>query len=79
MAGRSFLLAGAPGMGKRALALGIAQVGYFICRVDAVLVDDDTFMVPTKFYFVIHFTQELGPKVSVCPVVGSEVFSTGHN
>jgi len=44
MAGRALLLAGAPGTGKTALALGISQ--------------------------------ELGPKVPFCPMVGSEVFST---
>lgn len=44
MAGRALLLAGAPGTGKTALALGISQ--------------------------------ELGPKVPFCPMVGSEVFSS---
>ena len=44
MAGRALLLAGAPGTGKTALALGISQ--------------------------------ELGPKVPFCPMVGSEVYST---
>ena len=44
MAGRSFLMAGAPGTGKTALALGISQ--------------------------------ELGPKVPFCPMVGSEVYSS---
>jgi len=43
MAGRALLLAGAPGTGKTALALGISQ--------------------------------ELGPKVPFCPMVGSEVYS----
>jgi RuvB-like protein 1 (pontin 52) len=32
MAGRALLLAGAPGTGKTALALGIAQVKFFFCR-----------------------------------------------
>lgn len=44
MAGRALLLAGAPGTGKTALALGISQ--------------------------------ELGPKVPFCPMVGSEVYSS---
>jgi len=44
LAGRALLLAGAPGTGKTALALGISQ--------------------------------ELGPKVPFCPMVGSEVFSS---
>lgn len=44
MAGRALLLAGAPGTGKTALALGISQ--------------------------------DLGPKVPFCPMVGSEVFSS---
>lgn len=44
MAGRALLMAGAPGTGKTALALGISQ--------------------------------ELGPKVPFCPMVGSEVYST---
>ena len=44
MAGRAVLLAGAPGTGKTALALGLSQ--------------------------------ELGPKVPFCPMVGSEVYST---
>mmetsp|Transcript_12366 Transcript_12366/g.16042 ORF Transcript_12366/g.16042 Transcript_12366/m.16042 type:complete len:456 (-) Transcript_12366:2038-3405(-) len=44
MAGRALLLAGAPGSGKTALALGISQ--------------------------------ELGPKVPFCPIVGSEVYSS---
>eukprot|EP00555_Chaetoceros_dichaeta_P009373 CAMPEP_0198263046 /NCGR_PEP_ID=MMETSP1447-20131203/11458_1 /TAXON_ID=420782 /ORGANISM="Chaetoceros dichaeta, Strain CCMP1751" /LENGTH=455 /DNA_ID=CAMNT_0043951507 /DNA_START=165 /DNA_END=1532 /DNA_ORIENTATION=+ len=44
MAGRALLLAGAPGTGKTALALGVSQ--------------------------------ELGPKVPFCPMVGSEVFSS---
>ncbi len=43
MAGRALLLAGPPGTGKTALALGISQ--------------------------------ELGPKVPFCPMVGSEVYS----
>ena len=44
MAGRALLMAGAPGTGKTALALGISQ--------------------------------ELGPKVPFCPMVGSEVYSS---
>ncbi|OQR85294.1 Holliday junction ATP-dependent DNA helicase ruvB [Achlya hypogyna] len=44
MAGRALMLAGAPGTGKTALALGISQ--------------------------------ELGPKVPFCPMVGSEVYSS---
>ncbi|RLN43861.1 hypothetical protein BBO99_00001454 [Phytophthora kernoviae] len=44
MAGRALLLAGAPGTGKTAMALGISQ--------------------------------ELGPKVPFCPMVGSEVYSS---
>lgn len=44
MAGRALLMAGAPGSGKTALALGISQ--------------------------------ELGPKVPFCPMVGSEVYSS---
>ncbi|EEY65914.1 Holliday junction ATP-dependent DNA helicase ruvB [Phytophthora infestans T30-4] len=44
MAGRALLLAGAPGTGKTAVALGISQ--------------------------------ELGPKVPFCPMVGSEVYSS---
>ncbi|RHY35269.1 hypothetical protein DYB32_000232, partial [Aphanomyces invadans] len=44
MAGRALLLAGAPGTGKTALALGVSQ--------------------------------ELGPKVPFCPMVGSEVYSS---
>mmetsp|Transcript_6660 Transcript_6660/g.15587 ORF Transcript_6660/g.15587 Transcript_6660/m.15587 type:complete len:456 (+) Transcript_6660:60-1427(+) len=44
MAGRALLLAGAPGTGKTALALGISQ--------------------------------ELGPKVPFCPMVGSDVYSS---
>ena len=44
MAGKALLLAGAPGTGKTAIALGISQ--------------------------------ELGPKVPFCPMIGSEVFST---
>ncbi|CAN0067348.1 unnamed protein product, partial [Ectocarpus fasciculatus] len=44
MAGRALLMAGAPGTGKTALALGVSQ--------------------------------ELGPKVPFCPMVGSEVYST---
>ena len=32
MAGRALLLAGAPGTGKTALALGIAQVSYYWLR-----------------------------------------------
>jgi len=44
MAGRALLLAGPPGTGKTALALGVSQ--------------------------------ELGPKVPFCPMVGSEVFSS---
>lgn len=44
MAGRALLLAGAPGTGKTAIALGISQ--------------------------------ELGPKVPFCPMVGSEVYSS---
>eukprot|EP00741_Cyanophora_paradoxa_P004836 tig00000836_g4692.t1 len=44
MAGKALLLAGPPGTGKTALALGISQ--------------------------------ELGPKVPFCPMVGSEVFSS---
>jgi RuvB-like protein 1 len=44
MAGRAVLLAGAPGTGKTALALGLSQ--------------------------------ELGPKVPFCPMVGSEVYSS---
>jgi RuvB-like protein 1 len=43
MAGRALLLAGPPGTGKTALALGVSQ--------------------------------ELGPKVPFCPMVGSEVYS----
>merc|ERR1719502_1425349 len=46
MAGRALLFAGAPGTGKTAIALAIAQ--------------------------------ELGPKVPFCPMVGSEVFSSGE-
>lgn len=44
MAGRALLMAGAPGTGKTAMALGISQ--------------------------------ELGPKVPFCPMVGSEVYSS---
>ena len=44
MAGRALLLAGAPGTGKTAIALGVSQ--------------------------------ELGPKVPFCPMVGSEVYSS---
>lgn len=45
MAGRAVLLAGPPGTGKTALALGLSQ--------------------------------ELGRKVPFCPMVGSEVYSSG--
>jgi RuvB-like protein 1 (pontin 52) len=64
MAGRALLMAGAPGTGKTALALGIAQeLGSKARRGHR---------RPTRFWHAL--TQPA--QVPFCPMVGSEVFSS---
>jgi len=90
MAGRALLLAGAPGTGKTALALGIAQVSSWVDvrRRECVrrIGEDGRFVEErnekramttlSNITKMISFIQELGPKVPFCPMVGSEVFSS---
>ena len=79
MAGRALLLAGAPGTGKTALALGISQEVrgrvwgglVVVTSLEASPSADSSLRS-----LCTSLASQLGGKVPFCPMVGSEVYST---